>query len=137
MNKFSLDTHPKIKSGFTTPPDYFEELPKQILDKIKEVPVKQTKVITLNRIIYAAAAVLVIALSIPLFQQTPANSFEQIDTDSLENYLSYQSNVSQYDLINLMDTHELEAMHYDLALESQEVEDLLITNPNFENYIID
>lgn len=137
MNKFSLDTHPKIKSGFTTPPNYFEELPKQILDKIKEVPAKQTKVITLNRIIYAAAAILVLALSIPLFQPTPANSFEQIDTNSLENYLSYQSNVSQYDLINLMDTSELEAMHYDLALESQELEDILITNPNFENYIID
>ena len=36
MNKFSLDMHPKIKSGFTTPPDYFEEFPQQILDKIKE-----------------------------------------------------------------------------------------------------
>ena len=137
MNKFSLDTHPKIKSGFTTPPDYFEQLPKQILDKIKETPVKESKVISLNRTIYAAVAILVVALSIPFFQQSNAQSFEQIDTNSLENYITYQSNVSSYDLINLMDTHEIDAMQVDIRLEDQSVEDILTSNPNFENYIID
>lgn len=137
MNKFSLDTHPKIKSGFTTPPDYFEEFPQQILDKIKETPIKETKVFSLNRIIYAAAAILVLAVSLPFFMQNSSNSLEQIDTNTLENYLSYQSNVSQYDLINLMDVNELEAIQSNLALENRDVEELLISNPNFENYIIE
>lgn len=137
MKKFSADTHPKIKSGFTTPPDYFDELPKQILDKIKENPVVESKVFSLNRIIYAAAAILILALGLPFVMQPSDNSFEQIDTNTLENYLSYQSNVSQYELINLMDINELEAMEYNLALENQEVEELLISNPNFENYIIE
>lgn len=137
MNKFSFDTHPKIKSGFTTPPDYFEELPRQILEKIKENPTSETKVFSLHRIIYAAAAILILALSLPFFMQNSTNSLEQIDTKTLENYLSYQSNVSQYDLINLIDVSELDAIHYDLAVENQEIEELLISNPNFENYIIE
>lgn len=137
MNKFSLDTHPKIKSGFTTPPDYFEELPRQILEKIRESPDSETKIFSLHRIIYAAAAILVLALSLPFFMQNSTNSLEQIDTKTLENYLSYQSNVSQYDLINLIDVSDLNAIHYDLAVENQEIEELLISNPNFENYIIE
>lgn len=137
MNKFSLDTHPKIKSGFTTPPQYFEELPLQILNKTTETALKKTKVFTLNRLLYSAAAILVVALSIPFIMTNSANSLEQIDTDSLENYLTYQSNVSQYDLISLMDTKELEFIQVDLSLENTEVEELLLNNPNFENYIID
>ena len=112
-------------------------MPKQILDKIKETPVKESKVISLNQTIYAAVAILVVALSIPFFQQSNAQSFEQIDTNSLENYITYQSNVSSYDLINLMDTHEIDAMQVDIRLEDQSVEDILTSNPNFENYIID
>ena len=69
--------------------------------------------------------------------QNSSNSLEQIDTNTLENYLSYQSNVSQYDLINLMDVNELEAIQSDLSLENRDVEELLISNPNFENYIIE
>lgn len=137
MNKFSLDTHPKIKSGFTTPPQYFEELPRQILSKTTETALKKTKVFTLNRPLYSAVAILVVALSIPFIMTNSANSLEQIDTDSLENYLTYQSNVSQYDLISLMDTKELESIQVDLSLENTEVEELLLNNPNFENYIID
>jgi len=137
MKKFSLDTHTKLKSGFTTPPDYFEQLPKQILDKIKEAPIKEPKIFSLNRVIYAAAAILVLALSIPFIQQDTTNSFEQVDTNSLENYITYQSNVSSYDIINLMDSQELDAMQVDIRLEDQSVEDILTTNPNFENYIID
>lgn len=136
MNRFNLDTHPKIKIGFTTPPDYFEELPQQILRKIA-TPNKETKLFTLNRIIYAAAAILVLALSIPFFIQNSGNSFEQIEMDFLENYLSYQSNVSQYELISLMDTNELESIQVDFSLDNTEVEELLLTNPNFENYIIE
>ena len=92
---------------------------------------------SLNRIIYAAAAILVLAVSLPFFMQNSSNSLEQIDTNTLENYLSYQSNVSQYDLINLMDVNELEAIQSDLSLENRDVEELLISNPNFENYIIE
>ena len=137
MNTFNLDKHPKITSGFTTPKDYFEELPNQIMDKITATPVKKTKIFTLNKILYSVAAVLVLALSIPFFQNNSVTTLEQIDTNSLENYLAYQSNVSSYDLINLMEISEIDAIEVNLDIEDQSLEDVLTTNPNFENYIID
>ncbi|CAM4149771.1 hypothetical protein FLAN108750_12680 [Flavobacterium antarcticum] len=137
MNKFSLESHPKITSGFTAPENYFDNLPDIILEKIKEEQPKKGKVISLKNLSYAAAAILVLALSIPFFTSTANISLEQIDTTTLENYISYQSNVSQYELINLMNENELEAMSVNLGIEDQAIEEILMSNPNFENYITD
>ena len=137
MNKFSLENQPKISSGFIAPENYFDNFPNIIMEKIKEEQPKKGKVITLKNFAYAAAAIVVIALSIPFFSSNSTLSFEQIDTASLENYISYESNVSQYELINLMDDSELDAMHVNLSLEDHSIEDILTSNPNFENYITD
>jgi len=137
MNKFSLDKQPKITSGFTTPEHYFDHFPDIVLEKINEEEPTKTPVFTLKQFVFAAVAILLIALSIPYFFMPSASSLEQIDTNSLENYITYQSTVSSYDLINLMESHEFDAMQVDINLEDQSVEDILTTNPNFENYIID
>lgn len=137
MNKFSLDKHPKIASGFTAPENYFDNFPNVVLAKIHGEKPKKGKVFTLKNFSYAAAAVLVLALTIPFFNSNSTASFEQVDTATLENYISYQSNVSQYDLVNLLDDEDLDAMHVSLALEDQNIEEILTSNPNFENYITD
>lgn len=137
MNKFSLEKHPKITSGFTTPEHYFEELPFTILEKIKNEQFKEKPVFHLKEVFYAVAALIILALSIPFLSRESSATIEQIDTNSLENYISYQSNVSQYDLISLMNYEELEDIQIELVLENQSVEDILTTNPNFENYLID
>jgi short subunit fatty acids transporter len=137
MNKFSLDKQPKITSGFTTPEHYFDHFPDLVLEKINEEQPKKTTVFTLKKFVVAAAAILLLALSIPYLLMPSGSSLEQIDTNSLENYITYQSTVSSYDLINLMEPHEFDAMQVDINLEDQFVEDILTTNPNFENYIID
>lgn len=42
MNKFSLDKHPKVTSGFKVSEDYFDNLPNIILEKItKEQPIQK------------------------------------------------------------------------------------------------
>lgn len=135
MNKFSLDKHPKIASGFTTPERYFEHFPGVVLEKIKEDNPKKATVFTLKNFSYAAAAVLFIALSIPFLRSESKASFDQIDTASMESYIASQANASQYDLINMLDINDLDDMHVNLALEDQSIEDILTTNPNFENYI--
>lgn len=137
MNKFSLENHPKIKSGFETPADYFDNLPKEVMSKINSQKPKKVPVFTLKRIGLAVAAILILALVIPFFLNNSTFTNEPLDTIALENYLAYQSGVSSYDLINLMDVSELEAIQVDMALEEESVEDLLTSNPNFENYIID
>lgn len=135
MKKFSLDNNPKIASGFTTPEHYFDTFQNLVLEKIIYEKPKKGKVFNLKNIIYAAAAILVLALSIPFLTSNPTISLEQVDTATLENYISYQSNVSQYELINLMNDDELDAMTVNLDLEDKSVEDVLTSNPNFENYI--
>ncbi|WP_432671023.1 hypothetical protein [Flavobacterium sp. SM2513] len=135
MNKFNLEQHPKITSGFTTPENYFDTLSNTVLEKTKQQPKQETRVLSLNRVIYIAAAILVLALSVPFFQSNSNVTLEQIDTNSIENYLSYQTNISQYELINSIELEDLDAMNINLALEDESVEAILTMNPNFENYI--
>jgi hypothetical protein len=137
MNKFSLENHPKIKSGFNAPEGYFENLASDVLEKINDTPPKKGRVVTLRSFGIAVAAILVLALSIPFFLNNDPFSEETIDTNTLENYLAYQSGVSAYDLIHLMEVSELDAMQVDLALEDESVENILTNNPNLENYLID
>ena len=137
MNKFSLDKHPKITSGFTAPPDYFENLSANVLEKIRTAPPKKGAVISLKKFYYAAAAILVLALSIPFFLDQSAATNENVDTITLENYLAYESGVTSYDLISLIDVSDLNEMDVHLALEDESVEDILTSSSNFENYLLD
>lgn len=81
----------------------------------------------------AAAAVLIIGFAIP-FLNKPANN-ASIDGESLENYLAYQSTISQYDLINLLDKEDIEALESDLKIDDAVVESALSDNTNLENYL--
>lgn len=135
MNKFSLDQHPKIASGFKVPEDYFDQLPQVVMAKIASEQPKKSKLFTLKNFSFAAAAVLLIALCIPFFTTNAITSLDQIDTVSLENYITYQSYGSQYEVINLMDSNDLDQIQIELNLEDESVENILTTNPNFENYI--
>jgi hypothetical protein len=47
-----------------------------------------------------AAAILIIALMVPILY---SNANTELDSATLENYLSYQTNLSQYDLINSLE----------------------------------
>lgn len=135
MNKFNLDKHPAVASGLNAPKHYFDHFPAIVMEKINQEQPAKNRVFTLTNFIFTAAAIVILVLGIPFFMSKSVTSFEQIDTHSLENHLSYQSNISSYDLMNLMESNELDALQVDLQLEDAAVENILITNPNFENYI--
>lgn len=137
MNKFSLNNHKKIESGFNAPEGYFDNLSDSIMSVVHETPSKKDRVFTLRNFSYAAAAVLILALGIPFFLNNTISSIEQIDDVSLENYLSNQSNISSYDLINIMEIDEIDEIQVDLALEDESIEEHLINNPNLEHYLND
>lgn len=137
MNKFDLDKHTKITTGFKVPEDYFEQLPNTILNKIKSEKARKTKVIKLKNIAFASAAVFILLFSISFLIKNSNATLEEIETPILENYIAYQTSISTYDLYNLLDAEDINAIQIDLNFEDQSVEDLLTTNPNFENYLID
>ncbi|MEN2413594.1 hypothetical protein [Flavobacterium mesophilum] len=135
MKAFKLENEPKIKSGFKTPEHYFDDLSAKVLQQIKE---KEVKVIPFYRrknvISIAAAAVIVFALMIPIVNNYNDTS-KELDEATLETYLSYQSNLNQYDLIQNLDTKDIQKLNKNVAIEDETLEDILASNPNIEHLI--
>ena len=145
MKEFKLENETKITTGFVTPDNYFEDFSAKFMQNLPSNEVAVVKVIPLYKrrstIISLIAAIFAIALMLPIFNQSPvATTSTEIDQASLENYLSYQTNVSQYDLINSLETEDLEDLSVPATtttLEQETIEDLLVDNGNLEHYIIE
>ena len=136
MNDFKLDSEPKIKAGFTIPENYFENFSEKILQQLPEEELKVISIFKKHKIwLTAVAAVLVLALGIPIYSLFSTNNTE-LDEATLESYITNQSNISQYDLIALLEKEDLESMKIDLNLEEETLEVLLSTNSNLEQDII-
>jgi len=137
MKTFKLDNEPKIESGFKIPDHYFENFSSIIMEKmpedeIKVIPIFQKR----NFLYYAAAAILVFALLIPAVNNWSTNKSE-IDSVALENYITYQSNVNQYDLIINLEEEDIKNIKVNIAIEDNAIEDVLSVNSNLENLIIE
>lgn len=136
MKAFKLENEPKISTGFKTPENYFDDFSTKILQQVNEE--KETKVIPIYKrkkvLSFLAAAVVVIALMIPIVNNYNTTS-KELDEDTLETYLSYQSNLNQYDLIKELDSKDIDKLGKGVALEQETLEDILASNPNIENLI--
>lgn len=136
MKTFKLENEPKIKSGFTSPENYFDNFSSRI---IQELPKNESKVVSLfarRKIwIYAAAAVIVLALTIPVYNHF-SNRSSEIDAVTLENYIAYNSTISDADIVNLLDEKDIQKMTVDLNIEDKSIENELSTNANLEQYLL-
>lgn len=136
MRTFKLDSEPKLTSGFTVPENYFEDFSAKMM---QQLPKNETKVISIfakqKTWMYAAAAILVLALSIPIYTNYFSDSSE-IDNATLENYITYQSTVSRTDLVNLLDEQDIQKMSVDLGIEDLTIENELSQNKNLEQYLL-
>ncbi|KAF2340994.1 hypothetical protein [Flavobacterium tistrianum] len=135
MKTFKLENEPKIKSGFKTPENYFDNFSDKVLQQLNEKEVKVIPFYKRKKTLWAAAAAVVgFALLIPVINNYKANSTD-LDEATLENYLSYHSNISQYDLIQKLDDSDIEKLGNDVTLEDETLEDILVTSPNIEHLI--
>jgi hypothetical protein len=136
MSNFKLDNQPKINPGFKIPEGYFESLPEKILTKTTPEPI----VIPLYRksIFKLAAAVVLLAVLIPIGLKTfQSNTQFEINNESIENYLSYTTDLNAFDLIGLIDEEDLKNFEMEYKFESNELETLLLQNNNIDLYLID
>ena len=137
MKTFKLENEPKIETGFKTPDDYFENFSVKMMEQL---PASEPKIIYIfqkrKNIILMVAAVLVIALMIPNLNYTTASS-QALDRIALENYINYQSNVNQYDLLRVLETEDINNMNTSIVLEDEAIEDVLSANSNLENLILE
>jgi hypothetical protein len=136
MKAFKLENEPRIKTGFKTPDHYFDDFSTKVLQQINET--KEVKVIPIYKrkkvLSMLAAAVVFIGLMIPIVNNYN-NTSKELDEATLETYLSYQSNLNQYDLIKELDTKDIDKLNKSVALEQETLEDILSSSPNIENLI--
>lgn len=135
MKPFNLENHPKIKPGFATPENYFEQFSEKLLASL---PQQEKPVISLfarkKKWFMAVAAVLILGIMIPFLNKN-SNESQNLDSASLENYLAYQSTISPDELVSLLDYKDIEAIETDLNLDDIAVESALSGNNYIENYI--
>ncbi|HWR94344.1 MAG TPA: hypothetical protein VN192_03995 [Flavobacterium sp.] len=136
MKTFNLDNEPKIETGFKVPENYFEDFSANFIQQLPENNPKIISIYTKKKTwMYAAAAVIVLALSLPIYYNYFSNSSE-IDEETLENYITYQSTVSDTDLVNLLDEQDIQKMNIELDIEDVIIEEELSKNNNLEQYLI-
>ena len=134
MNNFKLQDAPKISTGFTIPDDYFDTFPAKVLQLTRK---QQTPVISMynnrRKYIYAAAAIVVMAFSITFLNKQPQTS--EIDDATIENYLAYNAGISQYELLTVLESEDIQHLEKEYAFDEAVLEDELMTGQNFEQYV--
>lgn len=141
MKTFKLENEPKIDSGFITPDNYFENFSAHLLQNLSKEPIiEENKVISIFRkrkkILIAIAAVLVLALMIPIvYQKNTIN--KEVDSATLENYLAQETNLDQDELIVEIEPEKSNIITPAKELQTETLEEILVANPNIENLVIE
>jgi hypothetical protein len=140
MKPFKLDNVPKIESGFKVPDNYFENFSATLLEKLPIEPIaKESKVLSLfkkrKKILLGAAAVLTLALIIPTVLKTETKK-KELDSVTIENYLAEEGHINQYELFDDIEAENI-IITDSKKIESQTIEDMLVSNPNIENLVIE
>lgn len=136
MKTFDIENEPKIKSGFTTPDDYFDKFSERLMQNLPEKEVKVISIFAKTKTwIYAAAAILVLGISIPVANQF-FNHSSEIDDATMENYIANNSTISENDFVTLLDEKDIQKMSIDLKIEDEALENELSNNNNLEQDLI-
>ena len=134
MNEFKINNENKITSGFTTPVGYFDGFSIEKNNRII-LPKSRVKVISINskRWVTSVAAVLIIALSITFFTKMEVSNSD--DNVLMENYITNNSEISQYDLITLLDNKDIENLSVELNLNDAKMDEEFDNTNEIEFYL--
>ena len=135
MKDFKLESNEKITSGFKIPDTYFDDFSEKVMQRL---PKEEPKVISFyarnKRWIYSAAAVLVLALSVPIVYQME-NKEQETTTNEVESYLVNHTTLSDDDVVNLLDQEDIDQLKTEKPIEKEALEDVLSNNKEIEQYI--
>ena len=134
MNEFKINNENKITSGFTTPEGYFDDFSIDTNNRII-LPKSRIKVISINtkRWVTSVAAVLIIAFSITFFTKMEVSNSD--DNVLMENYITNNSEISQYDLITLLDKKDIENLSVELNLNDTKMDEEFANTNEIEYYL--
>ncbi len=137
MKDFKIETSEKITTGFHIPEGYFNTFSEKVM---QQIPKQEPKVISINtrnkRWIYlATAAILVLALSLPIINQLQNKEEEEISSTEIENYLTLNKSVSDDEILNLLEQEDIDKLKITTSISNDALEDELSNNTNMEQYI--
>ncbi|MBS1533951.1 MAG: hypothetical protein JST78_02655 [Bacteroidetes bacterium] len=137
MKPFKLDEIEKIETGFKVPEGYFDDFSQRLQQNIELIKPERKKYLsTRQRSVISIAAIFIVALGIAFVQYSKAP--ENCTSDEVvENYLASNHCISNDDWAMMLDEKDLQKMEANLNLNNQEIEEILTSEENFENYIID
>lgn len=106
MNTFKIEQEPKIKTGFSVPQHYFDEIDSKIIGKINDekviyLPARKK----IYKWYYAAAATLIIGFSTFIYYN---NATAEVIAD--EEYLTVYENLSTEDLTEFLSEQDVQSL---------------------------
>lgn len=134
MKEFKIKDGNKITSGFTTPEGYFDNFTIDLNNTVSHLNTDK-KVISINtkRWLTSVAAVLIVALSVSVYSKLVIEKTE--NSIEMENYISNHSEISQYDLITLLDKKDIENLSVEMNASSSKTEEEFDNANEIENYL--
>jgi len=136
MKNFKLENESKITPGFTIPEGYFDSFSEKV---VTQLPKQESKVISIfktkKKWYFAVAAILILMLSIPIYTNLSTQQ-DEIDSVTLENYIVYHATITEDEIVNLLEPEDLERMKLEFNIDDIYIEDILKSNTNLEEYLI-
>ena len=134
MKEFKINDENKITSGFTTPEGYFDNFTIDLNNTESHLNTDK-KVISINtkRWLTSVAAVLIVALSVSVYTKLVIEKTE--NSIEMENYISNHSEISQYDLITLLDKKDIENLSVEMNTSNPKTEEEFDNANEIENYL--
>lgn len=125
-------------TGFIVPDDYFESLKDTVLNT--HFNKKETKVIQLlnkRNLIYMSsiAAAILLLFNLSIFENKP--SFDNLENETVENYI-IDENISSYEIAALLSDEQIEeGLIIDYSFSEDNIEEYLFNNADIEALMIE
>ncbi|MFH4967350.1 hypothetical protein V8G61_04010 [Gaetbulibacter sp. M240] len=125
-------------SGFGVPDGYFETLEERIMQQVPEA--QDSKVISLFRnkyVLYTAgiAASILLLFNLSIFDHQ--TSWEDIDTETAENYV-INENIGTYEIASLLELENIDETNFlELDIKEEQLETYLENNAEIETLLIE
>jgi hypothetical protein len=136
LNKVtSLET---MESGFKTPKNYFNTVEDIIINEVSEQ--KDVKVISIfnkKNMIYVTsiAAAVLLLFNLSIFDKNP--SFDNLDSETVENYF-LNENISSYEIASVLSDDELvDVISINYNVEEENLEAYLMEHADIETLMIE
>ncbi len=126
------------KTGFKVPDDYFESFNDNILDT--DLSEKESKVIQLfgkRNLIYISsiAAAILLLFNLSVFDSKP--TFDNLETETVENYI-IDGNISSYEIAALLTDEQIdENIVIEYNLDKDNIQEYLLLNADIEALMIE